>query len=192
MTGRLELERITAQIVDALCSVEPATPYCATATQLGRPGLGFTGDELIELVLGLERRFGVELPDEQSVRLETMTVQELTADFAALLRDPAFLRSGETRLPTRAEVLHLVAEARGVDPDEVSEEIDSFTRMWVLHAMEQRRHAHLEIPSTRLARMDSVDHAVQVLREELQRTETGQRSDTSSPGMSGKTSTQGA
>jgi acyl carrier protein len=170
MTRRDAVELITTQIIDLLRAEEKPTRYCAPAARLGAPELGLSGNELIEIVLALERSFGVRLPDEQAEFLEAMTVEELTAAFAAQLCDRSLSGARQQQLPTRRDVLLLVAEARGAEPHEVSEDIDSLTRMWLLHSMEQRYGTPMEIPAGLLAEMESVDGAVRVLRQALHRT----------------------
>ena len=125
-----------------------------------------TDKATIELVVELENRWGVRLPDQQAARLASMTVGELTAVFAALLDGPPSSSAGQ--LPTRQDILLLLAEVRGVQPEEVDDAIDSLGRMWLLHSMEQRYHVPMDIPGDVLARMDSVDDVVRVLTEVLQ------------------------
>lgn len=114
---------------------------------------------------------GVRLPDEQAAELETMTVGECAAAFEALLHERPPVGDRTLRLPTREDVVVSVAEACGVAPAEVSEEIDSLARMWLLHSMEQRYGIPMDIPHDSMAQLGSVEGAVRVLRDVLQRTE---------------------
>jgi hypothetical protein len=166
MNSSTVAELAAAQIIGTLRSEDRQTWHFAPDTRLGTPGLELTRGECIQLVLELEDHWNVHLPDEHTDRLESSTIAEITTLFATLLRDRS--SSEPPPLPTREDILLLVATARGVEPDEVSEEIDSFTRMWLLHSMEQRHHVPMDtIPSSRLAEMTSVDRAVEVFKEVL-------------------------
>ncbi len=69
----------------------------------------------------------------------------------------------------RAEVVELLATYGDRTPDQVRERIDSLELAWLLHQVEQRRSVTLDLDDDSLMRMNTVDGAVAVLAEVLDR-----------------------
>ena len=70
-------------------------------------------------------------------------------------------------LPTRQDVLDLLARLHDVDPADVPEHLDSMSLTWLLHATEQRYGAAVLLSRDDLYQMTTVDSAVRVLRAAL-------------------------
>lgn len=75
------------------------------------------------------------------------------------------MTSGAT--PDRDEVVAMLATYGNREPDQVHERIDSLELAWLLHRVEQRYGVALDLGDDDLARMSTVDGAVDVLRDAM-------------------------
>jgi hypothetical protein len=69
--------------------------------------------------------------------------------------------------PDRDEVVAMLATYGDREPDQVHERIDSLELAWLLHRVEQRYGMALDLGDDELARMSTVDGAVEVLRDAM-------------------------
>jgi acyl carrier protein len=110
----------------------------------------------LDLALKVERRFRIRFSDDEIESLVHLNWPEFVQMTKKLLK-----RTRVTRLPTRQDVLNVLAEVRGTT--DVIEDIESMELLWLLNSMEQRYGVTLDIGEAELARMRTVDGAVGVL-----------------------------
>jgi acyl carrier protein len=68
-----------------------------------------------------------------------------------------------TMAPDRAEVLAMLATYGNREPDTLRDRIGSLDLAWLVHQVEQRYGVTLDLTDEQLARMSTVDGAVEVL-----------------------------
>ncbi|WP_432840593.1 hypothetical protein [Dactylosporangium sp. CA-092794] len=68
-------------------------------------------------------------------------------------------------VPSRDEVLAMLATYGDRRPEDVAEGIDSLELAWLIHQLEQHYGGALDLSDEELARMSTVSRAVEVLRE---------------------------
>ncbi|MEV6258652.1 hypothetical protein ACIHAX_35255 [Nocardia sp. NPDC051929] len=152
------------QFREALRAIGYGDSAASGSTVLGDAGLGLAADNLIELVLAMEKRLGVTFPDTSVERLAAMAITEMVSIFDALVDRNA--EAIGAQLPTRADVISLLGQLNGADA-EVPEQINSLARTWLLHSMEQRYGQAVLVSSDELHKITDVDSAVEVLRRAL-------------------------
>jgi len=69
--------------------------------------------------------------------------------------------------PDRDEVIEMLAGLGNRETAQIRERVDSMELAWLVHQVEQRYGVSLALSDESLARMSTVDGAVEVLREEL-------------------------
>ena len=69
--------------------------------------------------------------------------------------------------PDRDEVIEMLAGLGNRETAQIRERVDSMDLAWLVHQVEQRYGVSLALSDESLARMSTVDGAVEVLREEL-------------------------
>jgi len=65
--------------------------------------------------------------------------------------------------PGRAEVVEMLATYGERTPEQVREKLDSLELAWLIHQVEQRYHAELDLDDGQILEMSTVDGAVAVL-----------------------------
>ena len=70
-------------------------------------------------------------------------------------------------IPDRDEVIEMLAGLGNRETAQIRERVDSMELAWLVHQVEQRYGVSLALSDESLARMSTVDGAVEVLREEL-------------------------
>lgn len=65
--------------------------------------------------------------------------------------------------PGRDEVIQMLATYGDRTPDQVREKLDSLELAWLIHQVEQRYHAELDLDDEQILEMSTVDGAVAVL-----------------------------
>jgi acyl carrier protein len=69
--------------------------------------------------------------------------------------------------PNRAEVIAMLATYGERTPEQVREKLDSLELAWLIHQVEQRYHAQLDLDDDQYLEMSTVDGAVSVLAKVL-------------------------
>lgn len=69
--------------------------------------------------------------------------------------------------PGRAEVIAMLATYGDRKPEQVREKLDSLELAWLVHQVEQRYHAQLDLTDDQFVEMSTVDGAVTVLAKVL-------------------------
>ena len=70
-------------------------------------------------------------------------------------------------IPGRAEVIAMLATYGDRTPEQVREKLDSLELAWLIHQVEQRYHAQLDLSDDQYLEMTTVDGAVSVLEKVL-------------------------
>jgi acyl carrier protein len=71
--------------------------------------------------------------------------------------------------PGRDEVIAMLATYGDRTPDQVRERLDSLELAWLIHQVEQRYKAELDLDDEQILQMSTVDGAVTVLEKVMRR-----------------------
>lgn len=71
--------------------------------------------------------------------------------------------------PDRGEVIAMLATYGDRTPEQVRERLDSLELAWLIHQVEQRYKAELDLDDDQILEMSTVDGAVTVLAKVLRR-----------------------
>lgn len=71
--------------------------------------------------------------------------------------------------PGRDEVIAMLATYGDRTPDQVREKLDSLELAWLIHQVEQRYKAELDLDDEQILQMSTVDGAVTVLEKVMRR-----------------------
>lgn len=77
------------------------------------------------------------------------------------------MNPGSPDSPGRDEVIAMLATYGDRKPEQVREKLDSLELAWLVHQVEQRYHAQLDLTDDQFVEMSTVDGAVTVLAKVL-------------------------